>query len=184
MLLSVLAYVLGYKSVGGYLTGGLLATLLLNYPKARHFLGDCGSLMLGTLFAVLVAKAFVATDANLMLWVLAYPTVDVTLAVAVRKWKRLPLGAGDRSHLHHFLLDRLGARRAWMVPVILLCLAFLPMTRAMGFPGHELISLAGLAGLIILGVRAFRDRVDPAKAAIPLLPRKDNENTSGPNQVA
>ncbi|MBK8791021.1 MAG: hypothetical protein IPO28_12890 [Holophagaceae bacterium] len=60
------------------------------------------------------------TDANLLLWVFAYPTVDVTLVVAVRKWKRLPLGAADRSHLHHFLIDQLGVHRGWLVPVILL----------------------------------------------------------------
>jgi len=184
LVLSMLAWVMGYAPAGGFLTGGLLATLLLNYPKARHFLGDCGSLMLGSLFAVLAAKAFAVTDADLMLWVFAYPAVDVSLVVAVRRWKGLPLGQADRSHLHHYLVDRLGAGRVWLVPVILLFLAGLPMTRALGFAGHKATSLLGLAILVGLALRAFSDRVHPTKSAIPLRPLKDLEATSGPNQVA
>jgi UDP-GlcNAc:undecaprenyl-phosphate/decaprenyl-phosphate GlcNAc-1-phosphate transferase len=184
LVMTVLAAVLGYAPAGGYLSGGLLAVLLLNYPKARHFLGDCGSLLLGTLFAVLAAKAFAAQDANLMLWVFAYPAVDVGLVVAVRTWKRVPLGSADRSHLHHYLVDRLGPGKTWQVPLLLLGLALLPMTRALRFPGHEALSLLGLLGLIALALRAFRDRVDPAKAVLPLRPRKALKKAADPNQVA
>jgi len=185
MVVTVLAMVLGYAPAGGFLSGGLLAVLLLNYPKARHFLGDCGSLMLGTLFAILAVKAFVVADANLLLWVFAYPAVDVALVVSVRKWKRVPLSSADRSHLHHYLVDRLGMRRAWLVPLILLSLALLPMTRALvAFPGHKALSLLGLVALVALALRAFRDRVDPARAVVPLRPLQDLEKASGPNQVA
>ena len=182
IFLAVLAWVMGYAPAGGYLTGGLLALLLLNYPKARHFMGDCGSLMLGTLFAVLAAKAFAVTNANLMLWVFAYPTVDVTLVVAVRKWKGLPLSTADRSHLHHFLVDQLGVRQTWLVAPILLALAVLPMTRALG---HNALSLLGLAGLVVLALSAFRNRVNPDKVAVPLRPLKELEEASGSsNEVA
>lgn len=184
LLLMLFAAVLGHAPAGGFLSGGLIGLLLLNYPKARHFLGDCGSLMLGTLFAVLAAKAFVVADTNLLLWVFAYPAVDVALVVAVRKWKRVPLGTADRSHLHHYLVDRLGVHRAWLVPLVLLSLALLPMTRALSFHGHKAVSLLGLGCLIFLALRAFRDRVDPAKLAVPLRPRKELEEASGPNQVA
>ena len=180
----VLAWVLGYAPAGGYLSGGLLATLLLNYPRARHFMGDCGSLLLGTLFAVLAAKAFVAVDANLMLWVFAYPIVDVSLVVAVRKWKGVPLGTADRSHLHHYLVDRLGHHRVWLVPVLLFTLSLLPMTRAVSFPGHKALSLLGLATLVALALRAFGDRVDPARQVVPLRSLPVLEKASGPNQVA
>lgn len=184
LLLSLFGLVLGHAPSGGFLFGGVMAVLLLNYPKARHFLGDCGSLMLGTLFAVLTAKAFAVANANLMLWVFAYPAVDATLVVSVRKWKRVPLGHADRSHLHHFLVDRLGSQRAWLVPLVLLSLAALPMSRALSFPGHNATSLLGLAALVFLALTAFRDRVDPAKVAVPLRPLKDLEQASGPNQVA
>jgi UDP-GlcNAc:undecaprenyl-phosphate GlcNAc-1-phosphate transferase len=184
LLLSVFAGVLGYAPAGGYLFGGLFAVLLLNYPRARHFLGDCGSLMLGTLFAVLSAKAFAVYDANLMLWMLAYPAIDVALVMAVRTWKGVPLGSADRSHLHHYLVDKLGMRRAWLVPLILLGFALLPMTRVLSFPGHKFVSLLGLAGLIYLALRAFRNRVDPALVIVPLRPREELEEASGANPVA
>ena len=184
VLLSVLAWVLGYAPAGGYLSGGLLATLLLNYPRARHFLGDCGSLLLGTLFAVLAAKAFVAVDANLMLWVFAYPIVDVSLVVAVRKWKGVPLGTADRSHLHHYLVDRLGHHRVWLVPVLLLALAFLPMSRAMGFYGHKALSLLGLVTLVTLALQAFRDRVNPKRVTVPLRTLAKLDQATGSNETA
>jgi UDP-GlcNAc:undecaprenyl-phosphate GlcNAc-1-phosphate transferase len=184
LLLMVLGLVLGYAPAGGLLTGGLLGVLLLNYPRARHFLGDCGSLMLGTLFAVLAARALAVSDPNLMLWVFAYPAVDVSLVVAVRKWKGVSLGTPDRSHLHHYLVDRLGAGKAWLVPLLLLTLALLPMTRALAFHGHNALSLLGLGALIVLALRAFRDRVNPARAAVPLRPLKEMQEASGSNGVA
>ena len=184
LLLLVIGAALGYAPSGGYLSGGLLGVLLLNYPRARHFLGDCGSLMLGSLFAILAAKIFAVTDGNLMLWVLAYPAVDVALVMSVRKWKGMPLGTADRSHMHHYLLDRLGLQRAWLVPLILLGLALLTMTRVLRFPGHSFVSLLGLVGLLYLAVRAFRDRVDPTRVILPLRPLQDLKEATGPNHVA
>jgi UDP-GlcNAc:undecaprenyl-phosphate/decaprenyl-phosphate GlcNAc-1-phosphate transferase len=184
LLLLVIHAVLGHAPAGGFLAGGLLGVLLLNYPRARHFLGDCGSLMLGTLFAILTAKIFAVPDANLMLWVLAYPAVDVALVISVRKWKGMPLGSADRSHLHHYLLDHLGPGKAWLVPLILLGLALLPMTRALVFPGHKLFSLLGLAGLFYLAMKAFRDRVDPERVVMPLKPRQELLDASGSDPVA
>jgi UDP-GlcNAc:undecaprenyl-phosphate GlcNAc-1-phosphate transferase len=183
LVLSVLGLAIGMAPMGGYLAGGMVAVLALNYPKARHFLGDCGSLMLGTLFAVLAVKAFAVTNANLLLWLFAYPTVDVTLVVAVRKWKQVPLGTADRSHLHHYLVDHLGHHRAWLVPLVLLSVALLPMTRALDFPGHLVTSLLGLLGLVFLALKAFQDRVAPG-TVVPLRPLKELEDASGPHQVA
>jgi len=182
-LLAVLSLVIGYAPIGGYLEGALLMVLVLNYPRAKHFLGDCGSLMLGTLFAILSAKTFAATSPNLLLWVFAYPAVDVSLVVAVRKWKRAPLGVADRSHMHHFLVDRLGSDQAWLVPVILLGLASLTMTRALDFPGHEATAMLGLAGLFLLAGTAFRDRVSVPNV-MPLRPLRALHEVAEPNQVA
>ncbi len=184
VLLSVLAWAIGYAPAGGYLSGGLVATLLLNYPRARHFLGDCGSLMLGSLFSVMAVKAFVATNADLLLWVFAYPILDVCLVVAVRKWKGVSLGTADRSHLHHYLVDRLGHQRVWLVPLVLIALAFLPMCRAMGFYGHQFISLLGLATLIMLALQAFRDRTNPTRVPKPLKTLASLTQASESNEVA
>lgn len=156
LLLGVLGWNLGHQPA--LLWGGLTAFLVLNYPKARHFMGDCGALMLGTLFAVLGVKAFALRDPNLLLWVYAYPTVDVFLVVSIRRWKGEPLGAADRSHLHHWMVDRLGGRSRIATP-LLLGMAALPMLRATEIPGHELASSVGLGALLLLAFKAFKDRV-------------------------
>lgn len=186
LLLGVLGWNLGYQPL--LLWGGIAAFLAFNYPKARHFLGDCGALMLGSLFAVLAVKAFALKDPNLLLWVYAYPTVDVFLVVGIRRWKGEPLGTADRSHLHHWMVDRLGGR-AWLATPILLGLAALPMLRATAIPGHQVASVLGLGALLLLALKAFKDRIlqpvedeDHAwvRREIPLMvPRVITDATSG-----
>jgi len=190
LLLGVLGWNLGYQPV--LLWGGVAAFLALNYPKARHFLGDCGALMLGTLVAILGVKAFALTDPNLLLWVYAYPAVDVFLVVGIRRWKGEPLGQADRNHLHHWMLDRLGGR-AWIATPLLLGLAALPMLRATAIPGHEMASLLGLVALILLGLKAFKDRVmfstkaedlAQVRREVPLMaPRMNVDSTSGAHHL-
>jgi len=158
LILLVLGWHLGTQPV--FLEGALLATFLLNFPRARHFLGDCGALMLGTLFSALSVRLMVHWDASLPLWIFAYPVTDVCLVVSIRFVNGLPLGQADRSHLHHWMMDRLD-RRVWLATPILLSLAFLPMLRATDFPNSRFISLAGLFVLLGLGLKAFIDRVQP-----------------------
>lgn len=156
LLLGVLGWNLGAQSA--LLWGGLLAVSLLNFPKAHHFLGDCGALMLGTLFAVLGVHAFGLRNPDLLLWVFAYPVVDVSLVVGIRRWKGHSLSRADRSHLHHWMMEKLHGR-SWLATPTLLALAFLPMTRTLGFPGHQVVSSLGLLALISLALKAFKDRV-------------------------
>ena len=110
------------------LKGALLAILLLNFPRAKHFLGDCGAMLMGTLFAVLTIRLLVPWNANLPLWIFAYPIMDVSLVVATRGWCGLPLGQADRSHLHHWMMDRMN-QKVWLATPILLVFAALPMLR-------------------------------------------------------
>ncbi len=154
LLLAVLGWNLGTQSVP--LWGGLVAVLALNYPKARHFLGDCGALMLGTFFAILCAQAFALRQPSLMLWVFAYPIVDVSLVVGLRKWQDRPLGLGDRSHLHHWMVDRAG-QPPWAATPLLLILAGLPMLRATAIPGHGVLSTLGILVLVMVALKAFKD---------------------------
>lgn len=156
LLLGVLGANLGVQS--GLLWGGLAAVLGLNFPWARHFMGDCGSLMMGTLFAILGIEAFALTDPNLLLWVFAYPIIDVSMVVTIRRWKKHPLSKADRSHLHHWLMDRIG-HRSWVVTPLLLSLAALPMLRATKLPGHSVLSSLGLVVLILVALKALKDRV-------------------------
>lgn len=124
----------------------LLGLLALNWPKPRLFLGDCGALTLGLLFAILAHKAFSATQANAILWLFAYPIVDVTLVVAIRAVNGQSLIRGDRNHLHHQLADRLG-RLAFLAVPILWLLAGLCASRAMGWTTPAWTGLGALLGM-------------------------------------
>ena len=162
LLLGVLGWNLGSGSA--LLWGGLAAVLALNFPKAHHFLGDCGALMLGTLFAILGVNAFGLGDPDLLLWVFAYPIVDVILVVGLRRWHGHPLSTADRNHLHHWMMDRMG-RRSWAATPLLLGLAGLPMLRATTLPGHLPVSTLGVLTLVLLALKAFKDRaMNPLKA--------------------
>jgi UDP-GlcNAc:undecaprenyl-phosphate GlcNAc-1-phosphate transferase len=164
LLLGVFGWNLGQPS--GWIWGGVAAVFLLNFPKAQHFLGDCGALMLGSLFAILGVKAFGTRDPNLLLWVFAYPIVDVCLVVGIRRWQGAPLSGADRSHLHHWMLDQVNGK-AWKATPILLGLAGLPMLRATSLPGYLLMSNLGLLALAILSFKAFKDRVSKPKDSEP-----------------
>ena len=155
LLMGVLGWNLGLQPA--LLWGGLAAVLALNFPKAHHFLGDCGALMLGTLFAILGVQAFGFSHPDLLLWVFAYPIVDVCLVVSIRRWNSAPLSQADRSHLHHWMLERVGGK-AWLATPLLLGFAALPMLRATAIPGHVPISTLGAVGLVLLALNVFMDR--------------------------
>nr|WP_320133685.1 MraY family glycosyltransferase [uncultured Holophaga sp.] len=115
------------------LLGALFVLLLFNYPRAHLFLGDCGALLLGTLMAILTVKARLPQDPNGFFVLFIYPMVDVSLVVFSRLRRRQALGVGDRSHLHHQVLDLLRGR-TWLVTPLLLAVSF------------------GLRGLLEIGV--------------------------------
>jgi UDP-GlcNAc:undecaprenyl-phosphate GlcNAc-1-phosphate transferase len=159
--------------------GALLATFVLNFPRAKHFLGDSGALLLGTLLAILAVRLVVPWYAALPVWIFAYPIFDVSLVVAIRKWNGVPLVQADRSHLHHWMMDRLGGR-TWLVSPILLVLGSMPMARATNFPGAAAISTTGVLALAVLASKALLDRIPPRPERVPTQERRELSLGPGP----
>jgi UDP-GlcNAc:undecaprenyl-phosphate GlcNAc-1-phosphate transferase len=97
--------------------GALLAFLIFNLPPARIFMGDCGSLTLGFLLAVLpliparvdAAATGLVSSATLglipMITVLLVPILDTVTAIGRRIRARKPVHQADREHIHHKLMD-------------------------------------------------------------------------------
>jgi UDP-GlcNAc:undecaprenyl-phosphate GlcNAc-1-phosphate transferase len=117
------ALMLGNGSVPIYtvaLIGALLGFLRYNFPKARLFLGDSGSLVVGFLLAVLAVKG--ATDSQgvtrglVPIFALAYPLLDTGVSI-LRRWLRgVPLSRADHRHIHHQLRAlELSPRRCLLV---------------------------------------------------------------------
>jgi UDP-GlcNAc:undecaprenyl-phosphate GlcNAc-1-phosphate transferase len=92
------------------LVGALLAFLRYNFNPASIFLGDCGSLTIGFLLGCFAAlwsqKSATLLGMTAPLMALAVPLLDTGAAVVRRFLRHQPILSGDRSHLHHRLLDR------------------------------------------------------------------------------
>lgn len=92
------------------LAGALSGFLLHNWPPARIFMGDCGSLPLGFLVGGLALQASAKKATGLTLVVpavlLAVPLIDTSMAIVRRKLTARRIGQGDRGHIHHRLRDR------------------------------------------------------------------------------
>ena len=93
------------------LGGALAGFYLYNFPPARIFLGDCGSLSLGFALAAisLIENRKGTTTISLLvpLVAMAIPILDTGLAFLRRSRNRVSVLKADRQHLHHRLL-RLG----------------------------------------------------------------------------
>jgi UDP-GlcNAc:undecaprenyl-phosphate GlcNAc-1-phosphate transferase len=116
--------------------GALLGFLPYNFPRARAFLGDAGSHLVGYLLAVLAILPHFYSQKNphalavlSPLLILAVPLGDLVWVILLR-WKiGKPFYVGDNNHLSHRLVQR-GFTRVkavmliWLLAAILGALAF------------------------------------------------------------
>jgi UDP-GlcNAc:undecaprenyl-phosphate/decaprenyl-phosphate GlcNAc-1-phosphate transferase len=91
------------------LFGSILGFLVYNFPPAKLFMGDSGSLFLGFSIAVLplIRKPGpVHTTASfvLVLTLMIIPFLDTLAAILRRLRRKKPIHSPDRDHLHHKLL--------------------------------------------------------------------------------
>jgi UDP-GlcNAc:undecaprenyl-phosphate GlcNAc-1-phosphate transferase len=158
--ITLTALILGNPSVPVYtfaLVGALLGFLKYNWPPARLFMGDSGSLVVGFLLAVLSVKASSdsqhVTHALIPMFALAYPLLDTGVAI-LRRWLRgVPLSRADRRHVHH-QLGALGLGTKKSLGIIYLASTALA---ALGFLGTfappavtMLATMAGFGGLVVI----------------------------------
>lgn len=100
--------------------GAVLGFLFFNFPPAKIFLGDSGSLLLGFFIASLtllggIRKADAAVALFIPVVAMGLPLLDTVLAVVRRWFSRQPISSPDKMHIHHRLVDGLGYSRALWV---------------------------------------------------------------------
>lgn len=96
--------------------GTMLGFLAFNFPPARIFMGDCGSLFIGVIGYVL-ATSVINTPIEtlpphllqvskevLAMGILAYPLVDTLRVFILRAMRGISPFHPDRNHLHHRLM--------------------------------------------------------------------------------
>lgn len=103
------------------LAGALSGFLIFNFPPARMFLGDSGSMLIGLMLGAIALKCSIkhyAVGTLLMptaIW--AIPLFDVIMAIVRRKLTGRSIYETDRGHLHH-CLERKGVSGAKLLLII------------------------------------------------------------------
>ena len=92
------------------LSGALCGFLVFNFPPARMFLGDAGSMLIGLVLGGLAIRSSLKGPATAALVVptaiWALPIFDVSIAILRRKLTGRSLYETDHGHLHHCLVRR------------------------------------------------------------------------------
>ncbi len=103
--------------------GSSFGFLFFNFPPARVFLGDAGSLFLGYWLSVLtVSFTFYTSDRPLYAYavplvVLAVPLLDTVRVVLIRLRRKRPIFEGDTNHIAHRLVALGLTRRSAVMTV-------------------------------------------------------------------
>lgn len=89
------------------LVGALFGYLFFNFPPAKIFMGDSGSLFLGFILAMVPITAFPESSTSLVLPVtmLLIPIMDVLAAIWRRKREKRNIFSPDRFHVHHKMMN-------------------------------------------------------------------------------
>ena len=126
----IICFIEGETLIAGFsfaLTGASLGFLAHNFPKAKIFMGDSGSLVIGYLLAILGIWSSWQTrvlNPSLLvpLLVLSYPIFDTTLVTVMRITERRSIFEGGKDHSSH-RLALLGLKKMRAVLIIyLICL--------------------------------------------------------------
>ena len=153
------------------LLGGLLGFLVFNFPPARIFMGDGGSLPTGFLLAVLAVRTTYVDAADpsfalgggwygvfLPVLVLAIPLYDLVAVSLIRIREGRSPWVGDQRHLSHRLLLR-GMTRTRAVLSIWALAAILAISGiVLGSLRPWQAVLVGLQAIAALGVLAMLER--------------------------
>ncbi|HEY4415239.1 MAG TPA: MraY family glycosyltransferase [Verrucomicrobiae bacterium] len=116
---------------GFLMCGALVGFLPYNFPKAKSFLGDAGSHLVGYLLAVMAILPHFYNRHNQHplavlspLFVLAIPLLDLAQVTLFRTLNKKPFWIGDTNHLSHRLV-RAGLSRTqavlvlWLVAILI-----------------------------------------------------------------
>ncbi|MEN9497550.1 MAG: hypothetical protein RL750_449 [Bacteroidota bacterium] len=104
-----------YSILALSLVGSLLAFLIFNHQPARIFMGDSGSLLIGSVNSILVIRFIQSAEVNeavlpisspvaLGFAILFIPLFDTLRMFSVRLLKGNTPFSPDKNHLHHLLL--------------------------------------------------------------------------------
>jgi len=136
--------------------GASLAFLRFNFPPARIFMGDSGSLFLGLMFGLISLLLLVPGEGLLhraagSFFILSIPLLDTVLAFLRRVMTGRPPFEADHMHIHHILLFGCGSTRSvdvvlWSLSAVFGVLGVLTLLGSTA----ALIASAGLQAVVFI----------------------------------
>ncbi len=134
--------------------GSLAGFLVWNYPRARTFMGDCGSLSIGYMLAMLLM--FSATHGWMTFLaagvMVSFPLYDMAAGI-IRRWRRgKPIFDGDRDHTYD-RLDQLYLRNP--TKTVLVVWATTAILVKVGLVVSNAVWLVGVALILLIGTLLF-----------------------------
>jgi UDP-GlcNAc:undecaprenyl-phosphate GlcNAc-1-phosphate transferase len=160
LLLSLIngQYLVG--AVSAALLGACIGFLRFNFPPARIFMGDVGSLFLGFLLAVMGIQLRFPENSNFVTWMVpvflfGLPIFDMTLVVTSRLLRGLSPNTPGRDHTSHRLV-RLGFSPRETVLILYLFCGILGMmalfiTQATITEGYTVGIVTALTAMVVIG---------------------------------
>jgi len=159
--------------IGLALFGALMGYLPFNFPPARIFLGDTGSLLIGYTLALLALEGYRKTAFLAFLvpiLALAIPLLDTLLSIVRRIRSGRGVFSPDRLHMHHRLLYREGSHRNAVLLLYFLtgcfCMIAISFSQIDGW-----VSFVYLTAVVAVTIRLLRNldafslEIDPATPA-------------------
>ncbi len=107
--------------------GATLGFLVYNFPPAKIFIGDSGSVFLGFIIAIIALLGYkVATLTSLVIpiTILAIPVFDTVFAILRRLIKHKSIAEADKEHFHHQLLKLKFSPRISILIIYLVTIIF------------------------------------------------------------
>lgn len=138
------------------LIGSVIGFFAYNKPKAKIFMGDSGSLVIGFLLALL--PIIHSTTAQHLVFessitILLVPIADTLFAMGRRMYKGVSIATPDKEHFHHILLG-LGLSNWGILGVVLFfsgVIGVVPISYLM-FPNHYVMISGVMAIIWVLGI--------------------------------
>lgn len=141
------------STIAAGLAGALLGFLVFNFPPARIFLGDAGSMLIGLLLGALALRTSLKGATAISLFgpvsILAIPIFDSGMAILRRKLTGRSVFTVDRGHLHHNLLRTGLGQRGVVFAFTALCSVTAIGALTASLMNNELIALCSI--LVVVG---------------------------------
>jgi len=162
--IAVIATLIGHPleaTIAAGLAGALLGFLVYNFPPAKVFLGDSGSMLVGLILGALAVRASLKGPTSVSLLapvaIFAIPFFDSGIAILRRKLTGRSIFSTDRGHIHHSMLRWGLSNRGLVIAITIGCgitAIGAIFSTSMGNPAIAVISVMCVLGALVAS-RAF-----------------------------